>query len=237
MISKQFQEDSIKKLLTIDIPQWQDGAHNYTSHLLSLIRKADPRHLHKLSTIYPNEVEAFKRWERIELAEALMPEVGAVMEAGKAFGDVEPGMLGVVYERYDRTNFDFDREDNIGVSILFETGFYDGFSMHDLEACSVRYTGKVDQLSSYYQFENVGQLDEDFRRGIFDRALGKKPEPEPQPAKQNIALTEDDFKTLVSGGEVVKEPMGVRGVNTHIILQDIGFDRMLARVDEAMTEI
>lgn len=42
-----------------------------------------------------------------------------------------------------------------------------------------------------------------------------------------IVLTEEDFSTLVSGGEVEKD--GVK-----IILQDIGFDRMITHVDNAM---
>lgn len=232
---KMLAEKEIKKLITIDIPQWLDGATNYTSFVLALIRKADPMNRRELATLFPNEVEAFIRWERIQYALDQMPEVGAIVEAGKAFGDVEAGMLGVVYERYDRAHFDSDKDDNVGVGILFETGFYDGFSKQDLKMCDVRHTGKVDEITRYYQFEYVGQLTEDFNRGLFDYALGVK-ERETRKPRQNISLTEDDFIALVSGGEVVKKPVGGSGVDAHIILRDIGFDRMLAGVDRAMGE-
>lgn len=42
-----------------------------------------------------------------------------------------------------------------------------------------------------------------------------------------VSLNEEDFKTLVSGGVVYKP--GIR-----IILSDIGFDRMIFALEEAM---
>lgn len=128
------------------------------------------------------------------------------------YPDVEPGMKGVVYERYDRSNFDDDPEDNVGVGIIFETGSYDGFSRSDLAMYKIENTGVVDEFASYYRFENVGQLDQDFKRSYFDLALGKRERPEPGKPRQNISLTNDDFKTLVSGGELVDQATVDKGI-------------------------
>ena len=156
---------------TVFIKQFLKGCDYYTCHLLRTIQKADPQNRFLLRSVYPDTVEAFERWERIRMSTAFLPEVGSVVKAGKVFMNVTPGMKGVVYERYDRTGFDDNDDDNTGVSIIFESGDYDGFSRFDLDHLNIGHTGILDHRLRYYRFENVGVLTEDFRRGMFNHAL------------------------------------------------------------------
>jgi hypothetical protein len=48
-----------------------------------------------------------------------------------------------------------------------------------------------------------------------------------------ISLTEEDFKTLISGGIVSNENEVGAGANVEIALQDIGFDRMQEIINQA----
>lgn len=98
-------------------------------------------------------------------------ELGSIVTAGRKVGDVEAGMKGVVYELYDRTGW--DKDGGTGYGIIFETGFYDGFSSFDLDVCKIQDTGKVDMAISRYRFTNVGRLYQEYLDGWFDLALGQ----------------------------------------------------------------
>ena len=57
-------EQEVSRIIKIEIPHWKNNNGNgFTSLLLDLIQKADNHNKHKLSKIYPAEVEAFRRWE------------------------------------------------------------------------------------------------------------------------------------------------------------------------------
>lgn len=70
---------------------------------------------------------------------------------------------GVCYEVYSRGK----GED--GVSIIFENGQYDGFSPEEQKELLIP-IGISENLLNY-KFRNVGQLTEDFRKGVFDTVL------------------------------------------------------------------
>ena len=165
---KQFNETAIKHFLAIDIPNSYGDGTNFTCNLFRLIRTADPSNQHKLGSVFPDELEAWKRFERINLCQdwEQLPEVGSVVRLGKKVMSAEAGSLGVVYERYC-----LGEEEPTGVGIIFANGEYDGFSREDLRACDVTHTGRLDTFAQYYQFENVMQLSEDFTRGFFTTAF------------------------------------------------------------------
>lgn len=53
---------NIDLLLTIDIPQWLNGCHNFTSRLFELIHRADKINREKLRAGFPDEVKAYEIW-------------------------------------------------------------------------------------------------------------------------------------------------------------------------------
>lgn len=71
------------------------------------------------------------------------------------------GSKGYVYEVYD----DFDDSDLSAVSVIFQNGGYDGFSVSDQEAFLE--IGRVDQRYTMYQFKNVIELWRDYRNGYW----------------------------------------------------------------------
>ena len=167
-MGQQFNEAEIKHFLTIDIPNsYRDGT-NFTCKLFQIIRIADPVNKHKLKNSFPNELEAWDRFERISLCQdwEQLPEIGSVVRTGKKVMSTEAGSLGVVYERYC-----LGAEEPTGVGIIFANGDYDGFSRDDLKLCSVTHTGRLDKYAKYYKFESVIKLTEDFNRGIFGQAF------------------------------------------------------------------
>lgn len=52
----------IRRLIRVDIPDWQDKGDNFTCQLFSLIAKSDPYNLYKLGKVYPNQVKAWWLW-------------------------------------------------------------------------------------------------------------------------------------------------------------------------------
>ncbi len=67
---------------------------------------------------------------------------------------------GVCYQVYDRG------KGEEGVSIIFENGKSDGFSSEEQKEILVPIGISEDLLN--YKFENVGKVNEDFRKGIFN---------------------------------------------------------------------
>jgi hypothetical protein len=70
------------------------------------------------------------------------------------------GSLAVVYEIYDIGK-------GPSPSLIFQNGQYDGFSTRDRELFGVTKVGHDAAIAGYH-FENVLQLDADFRAGVFD---------------------------------------------------------------------
>ncbi|OED40245.1 hypothetical protein ACH42_17175 [Endozoicomonas sp. (ex Bugula neritina AB1)] len=167
-----FNEDKVQHHLTIDIPNWLRGHDYYSCHLFRTINKADPQHRYKLGTIYPDHVEAFNRWEAMQWQhnDPNMPKVGTVVIAGKANNGcgLEEGMKGVIYEQYDRQRY--DKEGGTGVSIIFENGFYCGYSRSELDLCVINVTDTVIPELRNYVFMNVGRLIQDYVKGRFNKA-------------------------------------------------------------------
>ncbi|CAN5796990.1 hypothetical protein BH24DEI2_BH24DEI2_03220 [soil metagenome] len=71
--------------------------------------------------------------------------------------------LGVCYELYEL-------EGRPGYSFVFESGGYDGFSPDDVEAF-LEVTDVVVPSVASYEFSNVTQLKQDYRRGRFAEAF------------------------------------------------------------------
>ena len=93
--------------------------------------------------------------------------VGAVVIAKRDSGVCRAGERGVCYEVYDRG------DGTVGHGVLFERGGYDGFSPEDVELF-LELTGIVVAQLEDYQFEHVGGLLRDYRRGVF-RAAFERP--------------------------------------------------------------
>ena len=91
--------------------------------------------------------------------------VGMVVRAVRAVGGEAPGSVGVVYEIYDRD------DDTKGYSIIFERGFYDGFSPNCLKICQVESSMCIIPELMSYQFVDVGELRKDFNNGLFNDAF------------------------------------------------------------------
>jgi hypothetical protein len=95
------------------------------------------------------------------------PMVGAVAVARQTTGVCDAGEDGVCYEVYTL-------DGRPGYSFIFASGRYDGFSPDDVALC-LTLTGEVClDLLMNYQFTNVLQLQRDFERGVFDRALRRR---------------------------------------------------------------
>ena len=90
--------------------------------------------------------------------------VGSIVRLKKECLGNPAGTTGICYEVYELGG----RE---GHSFIFENGRYDGFSPKEVDMF-------LEELGSYmpfegYQFKNVIQLTEDFRRGVFDEAFSE----------------------------------------------------------------
>ncbi len=66
------------------------------------------------------------------------------------------GMLAVIVENY-----------NSGKMLIFENGFYDGFSNNDLKIFTAKIDTK-DNTEYTYNFKGVIHLSDDFEKGRFD---------------------------------------------------------------------
>ena len=77
-----------------------------------------------------------------------------------------PGTRGVVYDLYD----DFDILDAKGVSIIFENGMYDGFSVDDqfLFLDKEQTITPVSNKIRDYKFKHVIKVSHDFENGFWD---------------------------------------------------------------------
>lgn len=75
------------------------------------------------------------------------------------------GTKGVVYETYTLGG-------RPGSSVIFKNGLYDGFSPDEQERFLE--TVDVNLAVADYQFKGVMQVCEDFRKGVFDAALGRE---------------------------------------------------------------
>ncbi len=84
--------------------------------------------------------------------------IGTVAIAQRGFDaiNVRPGELGLCYETYTIG------ADHQGASFIFEAGGYDGFSRDDL-----KWLKMVGWIPIAYRFQNVGQLMECYRCGLF----------------------------------------------------------------------
>ena len=78
-------EPAVKRCLQIEIPHWQNGGDNFTSYLFELIRKADPSNRHKISQLWPAEVEAYRRWEaeQIKICQPLIEQLMTLLGGGR----------------------------------------------------------------------------------------------------------------------------------------------------------
>lgn len=173
MLMNAIDETVVQRLIRVDIPHWQSGADNFTSLLFGLIRKADPGNRQKLHSLWPNEVEAFVRWqaEREKIVLPDMLPVGSVMVVTKDLHFCKAGEKAVIYEHYDRTQFDQDDDDNLGISLIFPNGFYDGFSRKDLNMCQLKpHHSPLPELADY-TFINVQRLMQDYCAGVFDKGF------------------------------------------------------------------
>ena len=90
--------------------------------------------------------------------------VGMVCSVGRRCMNNREGALAVVYENYDFEGRMF------GVSMIFQNGNYDGFSEEDMQIFEVNPVRLNPHLAKY-KFQNVGQLSDHFRIGVFDKAL------------------------------------------------------------------
>lgn len=89
--------------------------------------------------------------------------VGSEVIAKRWAGIAEKGERGVCYEVYTLDN-------RRGYSFIFENGGYDGFAPDEVDLC-LTVTGNACQQVTGYEFENVIQLAQDFRAGVFDEAF------------------------------------------------------------------
>ncbi|MEK6829007.1 MAG: hypothetical protein AABY15_02690 [Nanoarchaeota archaeon] len=90
--------------------------------------------------------------------------VGDIVKVNASFLDNEPGSIGLVYETYQ----DFDDSSQKGVSIILENGCnLGGFSRKEQH----EYLEFVKSSNFEYEFKNVIQLDQDFRKGVFKEAF------------------------------------------------------------------
>lgn len=93
--------------------------------------------------------------------------VGAIVKLKRECLDNPKDTRGVCYAVYDKGNGEKEAH------ILFANGKYNGFSPE--EQIETLIPIGISENIINYKFENVGKLMEDFRRGIFDAALKKKP--------------------------------------------------------------
>lgn len=71
------------------------------------------------------------------------------------------GSIGYVYEVYN----DFNDSDLDAISVIFQGGGYDGFSVSDQEMYLTPL--EVDSRYTMYEFKNVNQVCKDYRNGYW----------------------------------------------------------------------
>lgn len=86
--------------------------------------------------------------------------VGTIVKLKKECLDNPKNAKGLCYEVYDRG------KGEEGASIIFENGKSDGFSPEEQKEILVPIGISEDLLN--YKFENVGKVNEDFRKGVFN---------------------------------------------------------------------
>lgn len=86
--------------------------------------------------------------------------VGTIVKLKRECLDNPKHTKGVCYEIYSRGNGEK------GVSIIFENGKTDGFSAEEQHEILIP-IGLSEGLMDY-KFENIGRVNEDFRKGVFN---------------------------------------------------------------------
>jgi len=76
----------------------------------------------------------------------------------------KPGTRGVIYEIYS----DFDDSKQVGISVIFENGEYDGFSKEDQKIFLEKEDVNIPLDIKEYKFTNVMKLSQDFNKGFWD---------------------------------------------------------------------
>ena len=94
--------------------------------------------------------------------------IGSLVVVKRNTAICDEGEVGVCYELYEL-------EDRPGYGFIFERGGYDGFSPEEIDTF-LDVTGVVLPSIALYEFENVGRLKRDFRRGRFKEAFGARAE-------------------------------------------------------------
>ena len=92
--------------------------------------------------------------------------VGSLVVAKRNTAICDEGEVGVCYELYGTPK-------QPGYSFIFESGGYEGFSPEEVDTI-LDVTGVVLPSVASYEFENVGRLKRDFRRGRFSEAFGAR---------------------------------------------------------------
>ena len=108
--------------------------------------------------------------------------VGTIVELKLALLGNSPGAHGVIYETYK----DLDGAEDPGVSVIFENGNYDGFSVAEQKEMLKELV--VFTPLENYQFRNVLQLSRDFNNGVFRQALSLKVGHAPNPGFDKISF-------------------------------------------------
>jgi hypothetical protein len=93
-----------------------------------------------------------------------MITVGTTVKLKTSCFGMPPGTIGVCYETYTIGEHE-------GVSIIFKTGGYDGFSLMD----QAYFLEKIEDTDFTYFFKSVMTLARDFDRGVFNQVLGIDP--------------------------------------------------------------
>ena len=87
--------------------------------------------------------------------------IGSKVILTRAMLNEQVGSIGFVFSEYP----DFDDDSKIGVQIIFQNGSFDGFS--DEEQHLYLEDLGVDSRYQCYEFNNVNQVDRDFRKGYW----------------------------------------------------------------------
>ena len=90
--------------------------------------------------------------------------VGTIVKLKRACLDNPKDSRGVCYEIYNRG------KGEEGVSVIFENGKYDGFSPDEQREILIPIGISEDLMN--YKFANVEKVNDDFRKGLFNKALG-----------------------------------------------------------------
>ena len=90
--------------------------------------------------------------------------VGTIVKLKRECLDNPPQTRGVCYEIYSRG------KEKEGASIIFENGKSDGFSPEEQKEILVPIGISEDLMN--YKFENIGKVNSDFGKGLFNMALG-----------------------------------------------------------------